>query len=286
MALPLAAAGEDPPGNAAAEAGRAEDAGEKARPGWTFGQSAGGSVNPLGLTIDSRIFYTWPLFRGLRGDLWNSSRIEAGLHNSLTPAFDTVSVFIRFEPLAVFDIYASAGLRGYYDLFGFGYAPLGGYDAPWDSATLKDSERFTAGAFRYSFTATLKGAAGPFRFASATTCTVYDVLRADSGSDYYFDPSADTALKRFDGFITNDTVLLYTIVPGIQAGGTHFFLYVPGSAYVSQRAALLCRVEGSLGPSVTASAAFLGGAYLRNRYNSCKDGKIYAALQAGITVKL
>jgi hypothetical protein len=270
---------------AAAEEALPAGAGLKTRSGWTFNQSAGGSVNPLGLTLDTRIFYTWPLFPGLSGVLWDSCRVEAGLHNALTPAFDTLSVFVRAEPVAFFDFTASAGPRGFFDAFGFGYTPLAGYEASWDSRGRKDAERGGAAGFRYSFTAAVKGAAGPFVFASATSSTVYDMFETPGGGQYYYDPSSDTALKRFDGFMTNDSLVLYTFTEGLRGGLVHTFLYVPGSEYVSRRLCLLGRVEGNLKP-LTVFAAVLGGVFLRDRYNSWKDGGFYAAAQAGVTMKI
>jgi hypothetical protein len=261
----------------------------KTKDGWFFSQSVAGQVNPPGLSIDSRVFYVWPLYREKRGILWDTSRVEAGLYNSLTPAFDTLSAFVRVEPVAFFDLSASAGLRGYYDAFGYGFTPRGDYDSSWASRDRKDAERDAAAGFRYSAAATLKGALGPLVFASATTYTVYDMFHAPGNASYYYDPSADTNLKNFDGFLTNDSLVLYTITEGdllLRAGFLHTFLYVPFSDYVSRRLCLLCRIEGDLSPSLRLFAAVLGGAFLQDRYYSWKDGKIYAAVQAGIKVKL
>jgi hypothetical protein len=269
---------------------RAEDASSKALPGWTLTKSAGGSVNPLGLASDNRVFYTLPLFPGLSGALWDSSRIEAGFHDTLSPAFAAISAFVRFEPLAVFDLYASAGLRGYYDFFGFGYTPLAGYGAAWDSEARKDADRSSAAGFRYSFAATAKGAVGPFVFASATGCTVYDMFQAPGCLDYYYDPASDTALKLFDGFLTNDSLAMYTFVPEgeflVRGGLVHTFLYVPGSDYVSRRLCLAGRIEADAAPAARGFVTLLAGVFLQDRYNSWKDGNVYAGVQAGVTVKL
>jgi hypothetical protein len=262
----------------------------KTQGGLNFSQSLAGQVNPLGLSADSRLFYTLPLFPHASGPLWDASRVEAGVHNALTPAFDTLSVFVRAQPIAFFDFAASAGLRGYYDAFGYGYTPLADYAASWDSRDRKDAERFRAAGFRYGFTATLKAAAGPFVFASATSATLYDMFDAPGGRDYYYDPSADAALKRFDGFLTNDSLVMYTLVSErdflARAGFVHTFVFVPSSDHVSRRLCLAGRLETDLGPRLEAFAAVLGGVFLRDRYNSWRDGKLYAALQTGLTVKL
>jgi hypothetical protein len=264
---------------------RAEEG--ETRDGWSFSQSLAGQVNPLGLSADSRLFYTWPLFPQKQGPLWDTCRVEAGAHNSLTPAFNTISAFVRVCPIAFLELMASAGLRGYYDAFGYGYTPLAGYDASWDSRDTKDAGRFRAEGFRYGFTATLKAAAGPFAFGSATSCVIYDMYRAGGGSSYYYDPSSDTALRLFDGFITNDSLLLYAVpnLRPLRLGITHTILYVPGSRYTSRRLCALGRFEGDLGP-LKASAAILAGVFLQDRYNSWKAGKLYAAIQTGCTLNL
>ena len=265
----------------------AEDA-EQTGGGWSFSQSAAGQVNPLGLTLDTRVFYTWPLYPEKRGLLWDTCRVEAGLANSLTPAFDTVSVFVRVEPIAFFDLAASAGLRAYSDALGYGFTPRADYEDSWDARSRKDAEKSSALGFRYNLAATLKGAAGPFVFGSATSYTLYDMRSTPGGADYYYDPSADTTLKLLDGFIVNDSLVLYTCAeaPQVRAGLLHTFLYVPGSRYTSRRLCLVGRIEGQLSPSIKAFAALLGGTFLRNRYYSWKDGKVYAAVQLGITADL
>lgn len=261
-------------------------AAEKAVAGWNLTQSLGASINPLGLDAATRLFYTLPLFPARTGALWDSARIEAGFHNSLTPSYDTFSAFIRFEPAAVFDLHLSAGIRSFYDTFAFGYTPLAGYDVPFDSSTRADLDRTGAAGFRYSATPTLKGGAGPFLFASATGFVLFDMRGADPDEDHYFEPVSNAVLKKFDGYITNDTLVLYDFGRGILGGVSHYFLYVPGSEYVSRRVTLICHVSRALGRNMTGTLSVMGGTYLRDRYNTWRDGRMYAAVQAGVGLKL
>jgi hypothetical protein len=258
--------------------------------GWYTSRTLSGQMNPLGLSLDERLFYTWPLYEQKRGVLWNTCRVDAGLHDSLTPAFYTLSAFVRVQPIAFFDAAAYAGLRGYYDVFGYGYTPLAAYEASWDSEDRSDARRSTAAGARYSLAATFKGAAGGFVFASATVFTVYDMLRATGGMDYYYEPSSDTALKLFDAFLTNDSLVLYTLIQEgdflVRGGFVHTFLHVPSSDYVSRRLCFAGRIEGNVMPAATGFVTLLAGVFLQDRYNSWKDGKVYAAVQAGITAKL
>ncbi|MDR2589106.1 MAG: hypothetical protein LBC67_06730 [Spirochaetales bacterium] len=277
---------EEPRASAAPETQTPAPKDKKDPAGWRLSAGIGASVNPLGLTQDTRIYYSQPLFPNLQGLLWDSSRIEAGLHNALTPAFDTLSAYVRIVPVAILDICASAGLSTYYNTFGYGYSPLSGYSAEWDSRALDKEERTSAEAFQYNLTAVLQGKAGPLSFLCATGITLYDLFRPRTGPGYYYDPSSDTALKRRDSFLTNDTLVLYSLSPRLTAGLMHSLLWVPASGYSSRRISLLCRAESPLGPRLTAAAALVTGLFLKDKYNSYKEGKIYAALQAGITLKL
>jgi hypothetical protein len=260
------------------------------REGWYTARTLSAQVNPLGLSLDARFFYTWPLYGKKRGVLWDNSRVDVGMYDSLTPAFYTLSAFVRAEPIAFFDVAAYAGLRGYFDNLGYGYTPLAARDASWAPGDREDAQRGTAAAARYSVAATVKGAAADFVFASSTVFTVYDMLRATGGMDYYYDPSSDTALKLFDGFLTNDSLALYTIVRDgdffARGGVLHTFLYVPSSDYVSRRLCAALRFEADVNPAARGFLTILAGVFLQDRYNSWKDGKIYAAVQAGLTADL
>lgn len=259
----------------------------KVSPGWILTQTAGGSVNPLGIEIGTRLYYRFPIFPGRTGPLWDSARVEAGLHNSLSPAYDTLSAFLRIEPIAVFDLHLSAGVRGCYDLFGFGYTPLIGYEAPFGPGARADLDRKNGIGFRYSVTPTLKGAAGDFLFATTTGFVIYDMRGASDGAeDYFYEPSADAVLKSTDLIVTNDTVLLYRFGDGILGGLSHYFLFVPGSEYVSERIAMIGILSRTLRRDLSGTLVVLGGTYLRDRHNSYRDRKVYAALQAGMTMKL
>jgi hypothetical protein len=260
---------------------------DKAAAGWQLAQSAGGSVNPLGLELGTRLYYQLPLFPALGGPLWDSARVEAGLHNSLTPAYDNLSAFLRIEPVAVFDLHLSAGVRGCYDILGFGYTPMPGYDASFSPKVRADLDRESGLGFRYSVSPTLKGAAGSFLFATSTSFVLFDMRGLPDGAgDYFYEPAADTILKRTDFFISNDTVLLHRFRDDILGGVSHYFLFVPGSEYVSERLALIGILSRTLRSGLTGTLAVLGGTYIRDRHNSYRDGKVYAALQAGLTLKL
>ncbi len=261
-------------------------AAEKASAGWSLAGSLGASVNPLGVENSVRVYRTFPLFPGRTGPLWDSARLEAGFHNSLTPASDTFSVYARIEPVAVVDLHLSAGIRGYYDLFGFGYTPLAGYDAPFDSDTRRDIERSEEAGFRYSATPTIKGALGPVFFSSSTSFVLFDMRGAGPPEDYYFEPVSHGVLKKFGGYLSSDTFLLYDFGRGILGGLAHSYIYFPGSSSVTQRIAAAGHAEIPAGRSMTFSASILGGVFLRHRYYSYRDGKVWFAVQAGMMVKL
>jgi hypothetical protein len=92
---------------------------------WVWSQSVSGSVNPLGLELGSRVSFQFPLYEGKRGILWDSTLWEVGLENSLTPAYDTLSLILHIVPIAFFDLRLLGGVRYAYDALGLWvYPPL------------------------------------------------------------------------------------------------------------------------------------------------------------------
>jgi alkylhydroperoxidase/carboxymuconolactone decarboxylase family protein YurZ len=62
---------------------------EKAKKGFYLNQSIQGSFNPLGLQFLTQAYYRIPLVNK-EGILWESTKIDIGLQNNLSPAFDAV----------------------------------------------------------------------------------------------------------------------------------------------------------------------------------------------------
>jgi hypothetical protein len=248
---------------------------------WVWSQSVSGSVNPLGLELGSRVSFQSPLYEGKRGLLWDSTLWEVGLENSLTPAYDTLSLIFHIVPIAFFDLRLLGGVRYAYDALGFGYTPLSDYDSPFDGDTRKSLDRKNGIGFRYQVSPTLQGAWGNLLFASSTHWVLFDMRGVEGVSaDYFYEPASNVVLKKQDFYWSNDTVLAYRFKErGILAGVVHSITYVPGSGYVSERISLVGNYGGILWEGVGFSITALVGFYPQDRYLSYDQGKLYAALQ-------
>jgi hypothetical protein len=262
-------------------------AAEKLEEGWSFTQTISASVNPLGLDFGTAVSYTYPLFPEKTGVLWDTARVEGGLKNSLTPSYEAVSAFLHIEPAAFFQLSMTAEVRCLYDALGFGLTPLAGYSSSYSASTRKDSDRKNGAGLRYTISPILRGSYGNFLFGNTLSLILSDMRTMETdGLDYYYEPASDIVLKTFDGYILNDTALLYRFTSELLGGIGHTILFVPASDYVSERMTLMGYGKKLLGRVWRGSLAVLCGAHLRDRYNGLRDGKIYLAAQLGLSRRL
>lgn len=248
---------------------------------WVWSQSASGSVNPLGLDFTTRVSFQSPLYTEKKGILWDSTLWEAGMENSLTPAYDTLSFLFRIVPIAFLDLRVLGGIRYAYDALGFGYTPLPTYDSPFDPDTRKSIDKKDGFGFRYQISPTLQGAWKNLLFATTTHWVIFD-MGAIQGVDeeYFYEPSANVVLKQQDMYWGNDTVLAYSFrEKGMVGGFLHSITYVPGSGYITERVCLLGNYTGGLSNKLNLSITILLGFYPQDRYLSYDTGKLYGALQ-------
>jgi hypothetical protein len=79
------------------------------QPGFTFNWTmVGASINYLGLMTKAKISYAVPFIKN-SGVLWRSTKIEFGLEEYLSPSFTRTSVFLYFEPIAIFNVSVTTG---------------------------------------------------------------------------------------------------------------------------------------------------------------------------------
>jgi len=258
---------------------------EKVREGWMLGTSLSGSLNPLGADLGTKVSYLVPLKRAGSGPLWDSAAVEAGLQNSLTPAYEQISAFFRYEPVAVFDLTLQAGFRYAYDLLGFGFTRIAGRDAAYDSSTRRDLSRTSGPGLRFSLNPTLKAAFGGFVFVSSFVFTLYD-MRGTQDDGYFYEPSSDKVLEVVGGTISNDTLAVFEVARDVYAGILHSYLVVPGSGEVTDRLAAAGSFSVRMGGKGVFSFSLLAGANLVDEYHSFRDGKVYLAAKAGFTTPL
>ena len=67
--------------------------GEKTREGTGLDQSIQASLDPLGIQLVTKVYYRLPFIQQ-EGMLWESTKVEVGVQNSLSPAYDMLARII------------------------------------------------------------------------------------------------------------------------------------------------------------------------------------------------
>ena len=187
---------------------------EKAEKGFFLEQSIQASYNPLGLQFLTQAYYRLPLVNR-EGILWESTRIDLGLQNNLSPAYDMIGAYIDIEPIAIFDLALTAQAIGFFDALGFGFYTVSGYDAGFNDASLGGLTASNTLGYTLSATPTLKVAFGPVALADSFGLTYFSV---DNGSGFFYERVNNCVLAKNDYELTNSAYLLVTVVPGVLAG--------------------------------------------------------------------
>jgi hypothetical protein len=252
---------------------------EPAQKGLYLDQNVQAGYNPLGLQLGTKLFYRQPLF-DKEGILWESAKVEFGVKNGLSPAFDFFGAFIDIEPIAVFDLALSAELSGYFDSLGFGFHGLPGYEAGYDAKALESLPAKNAGGLLLTAAPTLKFALGPFAFSNTLHVNYFKV---DGGAGYFYEAFANCALKKSGAELYNDAYALYMFGSGCMAGLNDSILFVPGSGYRSHCIQAVGVINRALSDRLSFYAALTAGAYLEDRYYEYEPR---VAGQAGLAFRL
>lgn len=258
-----------------------------AQRGWSVSQEIAALRRPLGVSVTSRLRYTLPLYRDRSGVLWDSTRVEIGLSNQLSPAFDDLAVEVMVEPVAVLDVAARAGVRYAYDGLGFGFAALPSYDADYDDPG--DLSYRSAPGWFAAVTPRLKGQVGPVIVANALSVVYFDF--SGTGASHFYEQVYDIALQTRDHLLQNTTLLLYDLpvqAPRVvRVGGTYLFQSVPGSGERTRRIAMVGIWEEPIGRSRRRlSVALVLGPYLEHRTYQATPADLFVAGQVGLAGRL
>jgi hypothetical protein len=235
---------------------------EPAVQGFYADQNLQASYNNLGLQFGTELFYRIPLSKE-KGILWESTKIDVGLANSVSPAYDFVGPFIDIEPIAIFDIALKAQFTGYYSALGYGFHDLAGYGSAFDlSAQASLPSKNTTG-YELSAAPTLKFAFGRFAFSNTLHINYFNV---DGGRGYFYEAIANCALAKSDVELYNDAYALYLAGKGILVGLNDSILDIPSSGYRSHTLQAVGALTRPLSDKLSLYAALAAGVYLEDRY--------------------
>jgi len=248
---------------------------EPAKQGLFLDQNFQAAYNPLGMQLGTKLFYRVPLSKE-GGILWESTKVDLGIENSLSPAFDFVGAFVDIEPIAVFDLALRAQFAGYYDALGYGFRDLEGYDSDYDASALDSIDSRNAAGFFLSAAPTLKFALGHVAFSDTLHVNYFNV---DGGKGYFYEIFANCALAKSGVEFYNDAYLLWMLDSKLMLGLNDSILFVPGSGYRSQTLQAVGVLNRSLSGKLSLYTALTAGLYLEDRYLQYKPR---AAGMAGI----
>ena len=250
-----------------------------ARRGFYLDQSIQAAYNPLGAQLVTKLFYRLPLSdRG--GILWESTKLDLGLENSLSPAFDFLGLYLDLEPIAFFDLTLAARLAGYHDALGYGFRELGGYEDEYDADSLGELAGGSEAGLFLSAAPTLKLAFGPLALSNTLRINYF---RAGDGEGYFYEAVGNCVLEKSGFELYNDAYAVALLGGGLMAGLNHSLLYVPGSGYRSSCLKAVAAVDAPLSGRLSLYAALAAGLYLEDRY---LEGEARVAGQAGILLEL
>ncbi len=252
---------------------------QQATEGLVLDQNIQASYNPLGVQLVTKLFYRIPLVRR-PGILWESTKIELGIQNNLSPAFDYAGAYVNIEPIALFNLTLTAQAVAYYTALGYGLYPLSGYGAGYDSSALDSVTAKNGTGLLLSAAPTIKAAVGPIAVLDTGSLTWF---RANGGTGYFYEIAGDTVLAGSDIEIGNQAYVLATVFPGLRFGINDGVLYVPASGYVSHRLSAIGVYSASLSKKFAVYGALVAGTFLTDRNYQYK---LYLAGQAGVTLGL
>lgn len=245
---------------------------EPAAAGWRLTQSVQGG-HPGGAEAQTSVYYRRPL-RLIPGILGDSARIDVGVQNSFSPAFDFVGPFVDIKPVAFFDLALSAQAQGYFKLLGYGFHDMPGYGADFATATLAGLPSKNALGLGLAATPTLTLAFGPLVFADAFTVTYFDV---DGGRGYFYEAAANCILAKSGLETSNQVFLLVDIGGGLMVGFNDSLLRIPGSDYESQIVHAVGTASTKIGAKASLYGFLLAGLYVEDRYY-CGDVHVEASV--------
>jgi hypothetical protein len=243
--------------------------------GLFFYQSAGFSLNPLGVLLDTRGLYRIPLSK-CQDILWKSTKLDIGLANEWTPADDFLGVRITCEPIAIFDITLRAGYYGMFNVFGYGYYPMASATSDYGDSARKNP--LSINGWWCSAAPNLKLKLGRFIAVDCVTANLFDMQK----SGYFLEVRSYAIHKTQDIDIQNDAYALFEINKVIMTGINYHVLSVLGTKVFSDRLSAMAIVTPEWKRFESTFLAAMAGLYFRDPLFRMKG---YVAVQAGFEIK-
>lgn len=229
--------------------------------GFNFSQNIAASVNPSGLLLSSQLFFRLPLVNK-KGILWESTKIDAGIDNDLSPAFENPGVFIRCEPIAFFDLTLYVNRINLYKTLGSGYVAMESYSSLHDNKHLEGLSQSDQQGWWIRSSPTIKLAYKRFILANITTMHYFQM----SKKGYYLERFTNSILDSKDLVVNNELFLFLKINSTFLSGFNYTFQSVPASNENFYRLALTFIYNKKLTNKTKLSAVLVSGSYLKHSF--------------------
>jgi hypothetical protein len=237
-------------------------------------QSVGGSYNPLGVLSTTHLFYRLPLIKK-DGLLWEASKIDMGINNDLSPAFENPGLFIQIEPIAIFDCKFQINLVYLYKHLGFGYIALDSVSSSYAPDSIKDRPQSSNNGYWFKTSPTLKLMIKKLIFANTFS---YNTIMMNKNG-YYVERLTNVLLDYKDILITNDIFTLYEFSKSFIAGVNFYSNRVQSTDAATHRLSLAAIYSFQFNPKTVFNGVILAGTYIRHDYLTWKDPYIAVQLE-------
>lgn len=232
---------------------------EKTEQGFFLTQAIGGSYNPIGLLWDSKLSYRLPLVPK-DGILWESTKLEAGIHNGWTPADNILAACVSIEPIAFFSLACEAGSYEMFNGFGYGCYRFASANNEYGPQAQKYLKPESSHGYWLSIAPTLKAKFGRILVLNTTTLNRQSV----NGTGYFLEVRSYLLHRTRDFDAVNDVYVLEECSPWLLAGATYHYVYVNGTSSRSQRLCVMAIVKPKVRGLSSTFAAVNAGEYVQD----------------------
>jgi hypothetical protein len=255
--------------------------------GWYIDSSFSLKYNYDGLALKAKIYYKFPLMKKA-GMLWNSTGINIGVQEYLTPAFQRVSAYLKIMPIAFFDISSYAGYDYMFKEITGGMKEVKSPDSGYNPESLDKIDGKVKGGFRMAVIPSLK-------FAYHNVAAMYSFkieYHEYNQTEYFYDYETNLIHKGKDIGFKHDATIAYMFKLKNKADNlkiavnfTDYRVRGTGKNNMIIMGALQYNTAGwlSLPETFETNLSIAAGSYLQDRY---KKGEPTLVFSTGIKYKL
>ena len=257
---------------------------EKTVPGLYTDASIGAMVNPFGTEIGEKLYYRFP-FISSDNILFASTKLDVGIDNRTTPAYNRLMIFASFEPIAILDLSTHIGYMQTYKALGFGFVQLPSYEAEYDQKAVDSLPQKNKAGLWSDVTVRLKAGfpLGNGKVIASYAFTVNYIRFGKARDGYFYERQQDFVFKMSDLSLIHDAMVGYLYGENLLVGVDNYYVLVPRSGERAWTLSGLASYNLKITKDANFSISLLSGPQIDKQYY---QGKINTIVQSGISVRL